>query len=60
MQLTCGQGQHAGSVQREENHAEIQDDFHFPEVTDICELIPSPRVVVVSPSFRSQAQNYAQ
>ena len=30
VQLTCGQGQHAGSVQHEENQAEIQHGFHFP------------------------------
>lgn len=48
-QLTCGQGQHAGSVQHEEHQADIQDDFHFPPVGFISVLIPRPRVVVMSP-----------
>lgn len=33
VQLTCGQRQHAGSVQHEENHADVQDGFHFPHTS---------------------------
>ena len=32
VQLTCGQRQHAGSVQHEEKQADIRDGFHFPPV----------------------------
>lgn len=41
VQLTCGQGQHAGSVQHEENQADIQDGFHFPKVGFYLCLDPS-------------------
>lgn len=51
MQLTCGQGHHAGNVQREENQAEIQDAFHFPPITFLYVLTSRPRVVALSPFF---------
>lgn len=62
VQLTCGQGQHAGNVQREENQAEIQDAFHFPPITFLYVLTSRPRVVALSPFFfRSILDtNYAQ
>lgn len=60
MQLTCGQGKHAGSVQHEENQADIQGAFHFPQVRLISVLIPRPRVVVMSPFSSILGRNYAQ
>lgn len=51
VQLTCGQGQHAGSMQHEENEAEIQDNFHLPPLRFITVLIPRLVVVVMSPFF---------
>lgn len=54
VQLTCGQGQHAGGVKREENQADIQDGSHFPpSVAFYSSRCLRPRVVVMSPSLRS-------
>lgn len=58
MQLTCGQGHHAGNVQREENQAEIQDAFHFPPITFLYVLTSRPRVVALSPFFFSIDPGY--
>lgn len=63
MQLTCGQGQHAGSVQHEAKEAEIQDNFHLPPLGFfVTVLIPRLVVVVVvmSPFFSILGRNYAQ
>lgn len=62
VQLTCGQGHHAGNVQREENQAEIQDAFHFPPITFLYVLTSRPRVVALSPFFSRSIldTNYAQ
>lgn len=53
VQLTCGQGQHAGRLQREEQQAELQGSFHYEGYelqAVIPQAIPRPPVVVLSPS----------